>query len=187
MKKLFIAGVLITLIAIGTWYAFLGGKEYIDTQILGQEVVAVEITMEYSPITSSPMRDLDITIAARAYKTKVSKAIDLTLDALHKSYHMREISEDRLAMYGAHVSFNNTIIIYNATGAVIFQRALTFEKGADRTITIYGTINELEPSTDIRIVVGIHMILTLPTPPGVPAPSIIERTIHKEITTHITE
>ncbi|MGQ9468219.1 MAG: hypothetical protein ACUVTD_00055 [Nitrososphaerales archaeon] len=181
MKKLLVAGVLIILIAIGTWYAFLGGKEYIDTQILGQEAVAVEVTMTYSPIASSPISDLGINIEARAYKTRVSKAIDLTLDAYHKVYHMKEISGDRLAMYGASVSFTKTITIYNASAAIIFQRTLTFEKASDRTITIYGTINELEPFTDIRIVVDIHMVLTLPAPVG----HTIERTIQREITIHV--
>jgi len=181
MKKLLIAGVLIMLIAIGTWYAFLGGQEYIDTQILGQEAVAVEITMTYSPMASSPISDLGITVEARAYKTKISKNIDLTLDAYHKVYHMKEISEDRLAMHGASVSFTKTITIYNADDEIIFQRTLEFNKASDRTITIYGTINELEPSTDIRIVIDIHMALTLPAP----VEHTIGRTIQKEITTHI--
>jgi|GEM_PF-2768345 len=53
-------------------------------------------------------------------------------------------------MYGASVSFNKTIIIYNADDEIVFQRTLEFNKASDMTI------NELEPSTDTRIVIDIH-------------------------------
>lgn|GEM_PF-2987968 len=73
MRKLLMAGVLIILIATGTWYAFLGGQEYI-------EAVAVEITTRHSPIASSPVSDIEINI------DKSIKGIYLTLDAYHKGF-----------------------------------------------------------------------------------------------------
>jgi len=191
VRKLLV-GALIALIVIGVisgWYAFLGGREYIDTQLLGQEAVVVELTVRYMPITSSPISDLEIEVEAEAHRARISRGVDLTLDAKHKAYSIREVSGDRVAEYGAQVHFTKKITIINATGDVIFERTLELEKGADMVITIYGTTDELKPGTDITIIVDISMSLTLPVPENVPeqAPRTIERTIHREITTQIED
>ncbi|MDH5771025.1 MAG: hypothetical protein OEZ25_07050, partial [Candidatus Bathyarchaeota archaeon] len=137
--------------------------------------------------TSSPMSDLEIEVGAEAHRAKVPRDVDLTLDATHKAYDIREVSGDKAAEHGAQVHFTKKITMINAAGDVIFERTLEFEKGVDMVITIYGTTDELEPGTDVTVVLDVTMSLTLPIPEHVPeqAPRTIERTIHREMTTHI--
>ena len=186
-KKTILGIILVVLIAIGAWYTLLGGREYIETEILGQDAVAAEITLTHQPITASPeLRNMTINVNVRCYKTRVSKAINIRAGPTQKEYYVRDFSEDKAATHGAHVEFEKTITIYNATGHIVFQRTMTMTKGTDKVITIYSTVEELKPGTNAKIEIKIHMKLTLPTR-GMATPTIVELTLERTITTTVKE
>lgn len=181
MKKI-LSIVLVVIVALSVWYMFLGGREYIETGLLGQDAVAVDITLTHQPITASPeMKNMTINIDVKCYKTRVSKAINLKVGPTQKEYHVREISkEDKAAAHGAQVEFKKIITIYNETGDLVFQRTMTMNKATDKVITIYSSVEELKPGSTVKIVIKIDMKIT-PPPQGM-APSIIQWTLEKTIT-----
>lgn len=169
-KKIILGIILVVLIATGAWYMFLGGREYIEAGILGQDAVAAEITITHQPVTASPeMSNMTINVDVKCYKTRVSKTMNLKVGPTQKAYHVREISEDKAVAHGAQVEFKKNITIYNATDHIVFQRTMTMTKGTDKVITIYSTVEELKPGTNVKIEIRIHMKLT----PGGMAPSTI--------------
>jgi len=183
-KKIILGIILVALVAIGSWYMFLGGQEYIETGILGQDAVAVEITLTHQPVTASPeLKNMTVNMSVKCYKTRVSKTIDLKAGPTQKAYHVREISKDIATAHGAQVEFEKTITIYNATGHIVFQRTMTMTKGTDKVISIYSTVEELKPGTNVKIEIKIHMKLT----PRGAAPSTIEWTLEQTITTTVKE
>jgi hypothetical protein len=181
MKKI-LGIVLVVIVALGVWYMFLGGREYIETSILGQDAVAVDITFTHHPITASPeMRNMTIEMSVKCYKTRVSKTINIRAGPAQKGYHVKEIStEDKAATHGAQVEFKKTITIYNETGHLVFQRTMTMNKATDKVITIYSSVEELKPGSTVKIEIKIDMEITLP-PQGM-APSTIQWTLEKSFT-----
>jgi len=126
---------------------------------------AVELTMVNHPVASSPLSNLDLTFEARAYTVPTNSNFlnEVTEGGPHRRHFLREVSGDKVARWlGAHVSFSHNITIYNATGAVIFEKNFTWTKGVDRSITVYGNTSEIEPGTPIRIVICSSLTLTLP-------------------------
>jgi hypothetical protein len=182
MKKI-LGIILVIIVALGVWYMLLGGREYIETSILGQDAVAVDITFTHHPITASPeMRNMTIDIEVKCYKTRVSKAIDIEAGPTEKKYHIQLIStEDKAAAHGAQVEFDKTITIYNGTGHLVFKRTMTMNKATDKVIKIYSSVEELKPGTTAKIEIKIEMEITLPTPQGM-TPSTIQWTLEKSFT-----
>jgi len=177
MPKGKVIGILAVLIIVAGVGMFLFGQE-----VLGQEAVVAELNMNVSPVASSPLSDISISVEARAYRSRVSAS------AMRRGYDVAEASKDRIAEYGASVQFEKNITIYNATGHIVFQHILSFTKGADRKFTIYLPTDEVKPGTELKIVVDIEIKLTLPTPQGAPqVPTMITRTIHKEILAPVQE
>jgi uncharacterized protein YxeA len=175
MKKI-LGIILIVIVALGVWYMFLGGREYIETGLLGQDAVAVEIKTTHTAVESSPLKDVTVDVQVKAYKTRVQRNLNLKLGPTEKEYRYKEISEDKMPDYVTQVNFTKTIAIYNATGDLIFQRTMTFTKGTDKIITIYGTVEELKPGTTIKIVITIYIKIDLPAQAGMVMPPI-EKTI----------
>lgn len=157
--------ILIALIAILGITMFFVGQ-----QVLAQEVVVTEISIAVDPL-GSPISNVDISLEAKAYRARVDRG------ALGRGYDIIETSEDNIA--GAEVYFSNNMTIYNATGHVIFNRTMVFEKGADRTIEVYAPLEDVESGTEMTIVIDIELEVTLPS--GA-VPGTITQTIHKEIT-----
>lgn len=157
--------ILITLIIILGITMFFVGQ-----QVLAQEVVVTEISIAVNPL-GSPINDVDVSLEAEAHRVRVDRG------ALGRGYDIMETSGDNLA--GAEVYFSNNMTIYNATGDVVFNRTMVFEKGADRTIKVYAPLEDVEPGTEMTIVIDIELEVTLPS--GA-VPGTITQTIHKEIT-----
>ena len=158
--------ILIPLIIILGVTMFLVGQ-----QVLAQEAVVTEISIAVDPL-GSPMSDVDVSLEAEAHRARVD------IGALGRGYDMKQTSGDNLA--GAEVYFSNNMTIINtATGEVLFNRTIVFEKGADRTIEVYVPSEDVEPGTEMTIVIDIELEVTLPS--GA-VPGTITRTIHKEIT-----
>jgi len=171
MTKGKVIGILAVLIIVAGVGMFFFGQE-----VLAQEVVVAELNMSVSPIASSPLSDISVSVEAKAYRSRVS------VSAMRRGYDVAEVSEDKIAGYGATVEFQKNVTIYNATGHMVFQNVLSFTKGADRKFTIYLPPEEAKQGSELTIVVDIKIKLTLPTPQGAPSvPNVITRTIHKEM------
>jgi len=170
-------GILIALIIAAGVGMFLFGQE-----VLGQEAVVAELNMNVSPVASSPLSDISISVEARAYRARVS------VSAMRRGLDVAEVSKDKIAEYGASVQFEKNITIYNATGDIVFQHVLSFSKGVDREFTIYLPTSEVKPGANMTIVIDIELELTLPTPGDtLPVPGTIKRTVHEEIIVPVEE
>lgn len=152
------------------------GMFFVGQEALAQEAAVTEISMEVDPM-GVPMSNVDVSFAAEAYRARVDRG------ALGRGYDIKETSGDNIP--GAEVHFSNNMTITNtATGEVLFNRTMTFEKGADRVIKVYAPLEDLEPGTEITIVIDIELEVTLPT--GA-VPGTITQTIHWEITVQVQE
>lgn len=148
------------------------GMFFVGQEVLAEEVVVTEISMAVDPV-GIPMSNVDVSFEAEAYRARVYRG------ALGRGYDIRETSGDNLA--GAEVYFSNNMTIYNATGHAVFNRTIVFEKGADRTIEVYAPLEDLEPGTEMRIVIDIEIEITLPTGAS------ITRSVHKDFTVPVEE
>lgn len=151
------------------------GMFFVGQEALSQEVVVTEISMAVNPV-GSPVSNVDVPLEAEAYRARVDRG------ALGRGCDTKEASGDNIP--GAEVHFSNNMTIYNATGHVVFNRTMTFEKGVDRTIKVYAPLEEVEPGTEITIVIDIEVDVTLPA--GA-VPGTITITIHREITVQVQE
>ncbi len=123
---------------------------------------AVELTVTNSPVASSPLSGLDLAFEARGCTVPANNSFLREVTEGRRRHFIQRISGDKVARYGANVSFNHSITIYNATGDIVFQKNFTWTGGVDRLITVYGTTGEVEPGTPVRIVIHSSMTLTLP-------------------------
>ena len=175
-----VAILLLLAVGVGIWYMALGGREFVESTILGRkEAVEVELTFTYTPVATSPLRDVKVDISVSARKVRVGPDIEF------KEPVVREGPEDKIraAAPGAEVYFRKVIMIYDEEGNLLFNRTMEFTKGTDKTIIIYISADEVR-GDKLLVVVDIYIRVKLPTPPGVPAQTI-EVSIHKEIETGI--
>ncbi|OYT51588.1 hypothetical protein B6U66_03735 [Candidatus Bathyarchaeota archaeon ex4484_135] len=180
-RAVIVVAVLLFLAAgVGIWYAGLGGKEFIEKTLFGQEAVAVELSFTYKPVASSPLRDIEVYLSVTAKRIKVGPDVEF------KKPIVREGHEDKIrsAAPGAEVYFKKTILIYDEEGNLLFNRTMEFTKGTDRTITIYISAGEVK-GDKLLVVVDIYIRVELPKPEGAPGPSVIEVTVHREVETNI--
>ena len=176
------AAVLLLLLVVGAgiWYLALGGREFLETKFLGKEAVEVELAFTHTPVASSPLKDVKVDISVSARRVRIGPGVEF------KKPIVREGPEDKIRAVapGAEVYFRKAITIYDEEGNLLFNRTMEFTKGADRTITIYVSADEVR-GDKLVIIVDIYIRVELPTPPGKPAPSAIEVSIHREIETNI--
>lgn len=172
-------GILLALVIAAGVGMFLFGQE-----VLGQEAVVVEMTVNADPVMPSPPSDVNISVAyVRAYYSRVSAS------EFRRQIRVVETSEDKLSAFpGAVVTFVKNITIYdNITGEILYQHILNFTSIADRNVKCYLPKNGIEPDAVLKIVVKIWVRIELPTPPLPPAPQTIERTITKVVYATVEE
>ena len=146
------------------------GMFFVGQEVLAQEVVVTEISMAVNPV-GSPIY-VDVSFEAEAYRTRVDRG------ALGRGYDIKETSGDNIP--GAEVHFSNNMTIY-ADGVLVFNRTMVFEKGADRTIEVYASLEDVEPGTELTITIEIEIRIDLPTGGS------ITRTVEREIVTQVEE
>ena len=175
-----VAVLLLLAVGAGIWYLALGGRELIESTVLGgKEAVEVELAFTYTPVTASPLRDVEVDISVSARRVRVRPGIEFKKPVVKEG-------EDNIgrAAPGAKVYFRKVITIYDEEGNLLFNRTMEFTKGTDKTITIYISADEVR-GDKLLIVVDIYIRVELPTPRGAPAPSAIEVSIHREVETNI--
>ena len=175
--------VLLLLLAVGAgiWYLALGGREFIESTVLGgKEAVEVELAFTYTPVATSPLSDVEVDISVSAKRVRVGPGIEF------KKPVVKEGPEDKIRAKapGAEVYFRKVITIYDEEGNLLFNRTMEFTTGTDKTITIYISADEVR-GDKLLIIVDIYIRVELPTPRGAPAPSAIEVSIHREVETNI--
>ena len=176
-----VAILLLLAVGAGIWYLALGGKEFIESTVLGgKEAIEVELTFTYTPVATSPLRDVEVDISVSARRMRAGPDIEF------KKPVVKEGPEDKIRAVapGAEVYFRKVITIYDEEGNLLFNRTMEFTKGTDKTIIIYISADEVR-GDELLVVVNIYIRVELPTPPGVPAPSAIEVSIHREVKTNI--
>jgi len=177
-----VVALLLLVVGAGLWYFALGGRETIEAIVLGKEAVEVEVAFTYTPVASSPLRDIEVDISVRAKRVRVGPGTEF------KKPIVWERPEDKVKAMapGAKVYFRKVITIYDEEGSPLFNRTMEFVKGTDRTITIYMSADEVK-GEKLLIVIDVYIRVELPTPPWTPAPSTIEVSIHREVETNIQQ
>ena len=159
------AGLIALIIIVGV------GMYFVGQEVLAQEVVVTEISMAVDP--GLPLSDVDV--SAEAYRARVDRG------AVGRGYDVDETSGDNL---GAEVYFSNNMTIY-VDGDLVFNRTMVFEKGTwPRTIEVYTSLEDIEPSANMTITIDIKIEVTLPEGAG---PGTITQTIQREITVPVEE
>ncbi|RLI09597.1 hypothetical protein DRO32_00305 [Candidatus Bathyarchaeota archaeon] len=177
-----IAVLLLLAAGIGVWFIGLGGREFFEKALFGEEAIRVELSFTYEPVASSPLTDVKVHISVEARRMRVGPDVEF------KKPVVKEGLEDKIRSKapGANVTFVKTILIYDEEGNLLFNRTMTFEKGTDKTIIIYISGGEVK-GDKLLVIIDIYIRVELPTPRGVPTPRVIEKVIHREIETNIVE
>lgn len=158
---------IIALIVIGGVFAFFVGQE-----VLAEDVVVTKVSLEVSPL-GAPVSGVDVSVDAEAHRARVYKS------TLSRGFEVKEVSGDEIV--GATVYFSNNMTIKNATGHVIFNRTMVFEKGADKVIEVYAPLGDAELGTELAITIEIEIRIDLPTGGS------ITRTVEREIVTQVED